>query len=70
MKEWCGLFCNGAIIGTFAAHLTAAQEAKTVLELKVKGVKPTFANSYVALALCEAKLIYLPHNLLDRKSVV
>ena len=37
-KKWHGLFHNGAIIGTFSAHLTATQGEKTVLELEVEGV--------------------------------
>lgn len=43
-----------AIIGTFAAHFTAAQGVKMVLELEVERVKPTFPHSYGALVLCRA----------------
>ena len=62
--KWQGLFCNGAIIGTFAAHLTAGQGEKMVLELEVEGVQPTFPH-YDALALWGwSKLIYLIQSLL------
>ena len=53
-KKWQGLFHNGAIISIFVAHLTAAQGAKTILELEVEGVKPAFPCSYGALVLCRA----------------
>ena len=38
----------------FAAHLSTAQGAKTILELKAEGAKPAFSHSYGALALCGA----------------
>ena len=53
-KEWRGLFCNGAVIGTFAAHLSVAQGAKRVHKLKVRSNKPPYNHSYGALALSAA----------------
>ena len=38
----------------FVAHLSAAQGAKTILELEAEGAKPAFSHSYSALALCGA----------------
>ena len=53
-KQWRGLLRNGAILGTFAAHLVAIQGAKQIPDLEVDGAKPAFAQAYGALALCAA----------------
>ena len=53
-QKWCGLFHSGAILGTFSAHLTAAQGAKQIPDIEVNGVKPAFSQAYGALALSAA----------------
>ena len=65
MKDMVRPLCNGIIISTFAAHLTACQRAKTILELKVEGVKLSLPHSYGALVLwSQSELIYLTCSLL------
>ena len=41
-KEWWGLFCSSTVIGTFVAHLPAAQRARSVPELKVRLAQPPY----------------------------
>ena len=53
-KKWRGLFRSGSVIGTFAAHLTAAQGARRVPELEVESKRPAYDHSYGALALSAA----------------
>ena len=53
-KKWLGLFHSSSIIGTFVAHLTAAQGVRRVPELKVKSKRPAYDHSYSALALSAA----------------
>ena len=71
-KKWWGLFHSGSIIGTFVAHLMAAQGARRVPELEVESKRPTYDHSYSALAFsaagvsqlsCFYYLLKIQHNI-------
>ena len=66
-KEWRGLFRGGAVIGTFVAHLSAAQGAKRVPKLEVGSNKPPYSHSYGALALSAARVSQYKLSFIDIK---
>ena len=47
---------SGAILGTFSAHLMAAQSAKQIPDIEFNGVKPAFPQAYSALVLSAARV--------------
>ena len=53
-KKCQGLFHSSSIIGTFAAHLMAAQGTRRIPELEVESKKPAYNHFYGALALSAA----------------
>ena len=67
-KQWRGIFCSAAVLGTFAAHFVAIQGAQQIPDLEADGAKPAFAQAYGALALCAAGvslcIIFLVHYIL------
>ena len=58
-KGWRGLFHSGAVISTFAAHLSATQGVKGVPKLKVGSAKPPYDHFYGALTLSAARVSHL-----------
>ena len=69
-KKWWGLFHSVSIIGTFVAHLTAAQGARRVPELEVESKRPDYDHSYSALALSAAGVSQFGCFIICRKSKI